>query len=570
MPSVKQRPGWRLREYKIEIFLLLVSLLPALYISLSNANTILDWYSSDDGFYYFQVARNLAAGLGFTFDGLNPTNGFHPLWLFVITPLFLFAQFDLLLPLRLLLIVMALLSAGTAILLFRILRRYTSTWVAGFIGLVWIVLPRIHNIAMHTGVEAGLNAFCLLLFWYFLAGFSPSVDSAHTLRRLAGLSLLGALAVLARLDNLFLVGVGGLWLMLRLWQPLKTKPGLPAWNWRILVAASLLGPLALGVLLYIAWNLLSFGTSTPVSGQVKLWWGTLRNTVYGFPVRDWVDFAGQFFTNDPELGSWSLLTTPLYAAAERLLVFSGHVFSVGARRVALLSLGVFLAGLMGALVWAERKLVSAAARSLGLFPFFLACLMQIAYYKWAASMAQQPWYWIAEMLLLLLTLGLLLDALLRIAAPLPFSGIKRAAPVAGGIAFVLMSLAFLVFVHSALRAPGDGSNHFYIHRARWLEANTEAGARVAITGAGNLAYFIKNRTIINMDGLMNTVDYLEAMQAGEGAKYLRAQGVDYVFGNEYILTETNPYAPMLEGHLVPYTSYSIAEDRVLLLWRFEP
>src|SRR3990172_4891049 len=127
----------RLKPYKVEIFFLLLALLPHLVISLSNPNTILDWYSSDDSFYYFQVARNLAEGQGFTFDGLNPTNGFHPLWLFLITPLFLFAQFDPLLSLRLLLVVCALMSAGTAILLYLLLRRYTSAWVAAFVGLLW-------------------------------------------------------------------------------------------------------------------------------------------------------------------------------------------------------------------------------------------------------------------------------------------------------------------------------------------------------------------------------------------------------------------------------------------------
>jgi hypothetical protein len=108
-----------------------------------------------------------------------------------------------------------------------------------------------------------------------------------------------------------------------------------------------------------------------------------------------------------------------------------------------------------------------------------------------------------------------------------------------------------------------------LDRASWLEANTEPGARIAITGAGNLAYFIEGRTIINMDGLMNTHEYLLAMQSGKGSEYLASLGVDYIFGNEYILTKTNPYAPMLEGHLEPYTAYTFA-DRQLPLWRFIP
>ena len=42
----------------------------------------------DDAYYYFGVARNLAGGHGSTFDGINPTNGYHPLWCWILVPVF--------------------------------------------------------------------------------------------------------------------------------------------------------------------------------------------------------------------------------------------------------------------------------------------------------------------------------------------------------------------------------------------------------------------------------------------------------------------------------------------------
>lgn len=559
----------RLRPYRVEIFFLLLALLPALYIALGNTNTILDWYSSDDGFLYFQVARNLASGHGFTFDGINPTNGFHPLWLFVITPLFALAQVDLLLPLRLLVILSALLSAGSAILLYRILNRFTSAWIATFIGMLWIVLPRIHDLTLHAGVEAGINAFCLLLFWHLLVSFPPNLLRQQTLRRLIILGVVATLAILARLDNVFLVILGGLWLWLRLWQ-VPTKPARQnPWLWRLRTGLAFLGPIALVLALYLVWNLLSFGAPTPISGEVKLWWGTLKNTVYGFPVNGLTDFAGQFVTDDPELGPWSLLTAPLYAGSEWLLGVTGQAVSVAARRVVLLVMGGILTALGAAVIWLQREFLSKAARGLGLLPLFIGCFIQIAYYKFAGSVAQQPWYWISEMILVLLVFGLLLETLLRITVRMLPARIVRVGNLTGVAIMGLVSIFYLAFIQTAVRSQGDGSNHFYIYRVRWLEANTEPGARVAITGAGNLAYFSQGRTIVNMDGLMNTYDYLLALQSGQGAQYLNSLGVDYIFGNEYILTETNPYAPMLEGHLEPYQVYLFA-DRELPLWRFIP
>src|SRR5438105_15832144 len=40
----------------------------------------------DDAFYYFRIARNIALGHGSTYDGVNSTNGYQPLWLAVLVP----------------------------------------------------------------------------------------------------------------------------------------------------------------------------------------------------------------------------------------------------------------------------------------------------------------------------------------------------------------------------------------------------------------------------------------------------------------------------------------------------
>src|SRR6185503_14413004 len=42
----------------------------------------------DDAFYYFGIARHIADGSGSTFNGIDPTNGYHPGWLMVIEPVF--------------------------------------------------------------------------------------------------------------------------------------------------------------------------------------------------------------------------------------------------------------------------------------------------------------------------------------------------------------------------------------------------------------------------------------------------------------------------------------------------
>ena len=46
-------------------------------------------YLYDDSFYAFQIARNIAGGQGATFDGVHPTNGFQPLYVAILVPIYL-------------------------------------------------------------------------------------------------------------------------------------------------------------------------------------------------------------------------------------------------------------------------------------------------------------------------------------------------------------------------------------------------------------------------------------------------------------------------------------------------
>src|SRR5512140_650811 len=102
-----------------EIALAVVVLSAYLYSALSDAYNLPNrWFIRDDAYYYFKVAQNISEGHGSTFDGIHATNGYHPLWMLICVPIFALARFDLILPLRILVLVTGMLQASTAILLF--------------------------------------------------------------------------------------------------------------------------------------------------------------------------------------------------------------------------------------------------------------------------------------------------------------------------------------------------------------------------------------------------------------------------------------------------------------------
>ncbi|HZU86285.1 MAG TPA: hypothetical protein VFF78_02305, partial [Anaerolineaceae bacterium] len=216
----QSRPGGQ--RWGIEIWLVILILLAHVFLSLVPANSMLaGWYSSDDAFYYFKVAQNVVDGQGITFDGINRTNGFHPLWMLICLPVFAIAQGDLILPLRLIILISGTLTAFSSLLLFRLLKRWLPPALNALVMIFWAFYPYLHQSITRQGMETGLSSFFILLTLYLLSRLETNREQCgYPLRDVLGVGLSAALMVLSRLDNIFLAGFAGLWLLWRspTWQ----------------------------------------------------------------------------------------------------------------------------------------------------------------------------------------------------------------------------------------------------------------------------------------------------------------------------------------------------------------
>src|SRR3970282_1566041 len=158
-----------------ETILIVVVMSMSLYAALSDAqNLSWRWFTRDDAYYYFKVAQNISEGHGSTFDGINQTNGYHPLWMLVCIPIFALARFDLILPLRVLLLVMSGLSVVTGILLYRLIGRVFTPALGGIAALFWGFSWDVLNTLYQNGLESGIAAFFLVLLVYKLFEFEAS------------------------------------------------------------------------------------------------------------------------------------------------------------------------------------------------------------------------------------------------------------------------------------------------------------------------------------------------------------------------------------------------------------
>ena len=243
-----------------------------LLVSFDLLNIVRD-ANHDDSFYYFQVARNLAAGQFSTFDGgITRTNGYHPLWLLLITPfywvmdaetaLFGIKGFEIIL------------IAGAVLLIVVAARLTGQFWL-----LLFAMPPLFYqNLVMFSGMEAAAALFMLGLLFVALALYAR--NPARWQWPLAAVAFLLPWVRLEYIAiSLTATAAMGL---LAFWRPepaenAEAAAGPAAWRSRITPAMVLpfLGAVA-GILVYFAYNWLVFDGIVPVSGAVKYSWSQNR------------------------------------------------------------------------------------------------------------------------------------------------------------------------------------------------------------------------------------------------------------------------------------------------------
>lgn len=131
-------------------------------------NLIRDDANIDDAFYYFQIAWNLAHGKFSTFDGgITRTNGYHPLWMLLITPFYW--VFDKVTALFAIKAFEIMLIAGGVSLVAIAARLARQPWL-----LLLVLLPLLlqRHPVLFYGMEAAAGLFMLGLFFLAICLYS--------------------------------------------------------------------------------------------------------------------------------------------------------------------------------------------------------------------------------------------------------------------------------------------------------------------------------------------------------------------------------------------------------------
>lgn len=442
-------------------------------------NSLLNTYLVDDAFYYFKIASHLATDHRITYDGEQLTNGFHPLWLAVITPFYTATNdgIDFVYRVQWLMWLLDLLSV---VVLYRTLLFCRISAVAVWIvALIFCVHSSFVAVQMN-GLETSLNTLLLLLLCYvFVAVFQQNQAKYFPYLYLG---VAAGLVFLARTDNaitVFLLFSVLAWRERQSWRASYPK---------LLAAVAVTGVIALPWLL---WNWLHFGGLVQSSGKIEtIYWGE--------PKFSWQHQA------------YSLLLAPIKIYQQAQLL--GRLLVVPVSNAALPAIGL-LVFLIASLVWLWRSArIVVEQKALAVF---CVCVLAVFFYHAVFRSFVRTWYYMPVGLVCLLLLASFLSAL----------------PRYWSICLGVLVVASVLWNYSLWRLPTtvhEQSSH--LQGAEWINANTPQDAVVGSMNSGVLSYLVQ-RKVINLDGVVD-VRSMRAHWEKRQPEYIHERGISYLVDND--------------------------------------
>jgi hypothetical protein len=435
--------------------LLLVGGFISLFLRFRREN-YLSFYD-DDLFYYLKIAGNLVARHRSTFDGLHLTNGYHPLWLLVLTVPTAVAGGT-----ALFLLIQAFLCACfTAIVLTTssILGRFSQD--ASAIQLVTTVIALQSLLVLRGGMEVNLTVPLVLC----LCAFRLRRHFQYDLRDAAVCGLLAALVVLSRLDSVLFIATLFAFEFIALFGHSSAQQTRRSAFGRYLLT---LTTAVLPVLGYVVVNRILFSTWTPLSAQAK----QLR-LHHGFTT-----------------GALESLLRYLPAATRLLIVYP-------------IAIGVVLATV--ALLTGRRRVTAPGAQSI-VYSLLIFPWLHLLALSWLSDWALWGWYvypWV------------LASVAVYIVAFSPVAHAHTSQPTPGLLAsssrLALASIAVFAFVALESRRTMTDNRCYSYGRDLQSFAQTHTGIYAMGDAAGTAGYLM-DQPLVQLEGLVMDKPYLDNLR----------------------------------------------------------
>ena len=467
-PLIVKKNISRFGKYALAAVFIIYIGLSLISFCVADEQKLIDRFE-DDAFYYFKVAKNVSDGQGLTFDGTTITNGFHPLWMLVILPIFI-ANENPILCLRIIGVLSVLLAGLTAYLGFRRLSKYPFI-ISVIPGVLFFVsVASISNTGMETAILLPLLLTALIML---------ETDVARG-EKIILVSIFLALAILARLDVVILVFIVGLLFIG------KSRRNL----WIAVIPGLVLG-------IYLSVNLLLTGHLIPTSGAAK----SLNAPGYLYNVK----FLNQLVSaNNPVDGNLWIVFAMAFLISTGLVVFF----------------------LFDALMARSLKNLAQNKILLAVAGFFISYTV---YYLLRSSWVLWRWYSYPLVLFSIFIVPFLFERIFARFEPYPSISL-RLKVLFGGVSLFLIFFATSISLKDGLWVKTAQPSFKYSNylAALILDDRLAAPKTLAMGDrAGSFAYFFDGN-VLQLEGLLGDYKLLDAIQRDQLSEYMNEFGVDYV------------------------------------------
>ena len=455
------------------------------WIMTLDMRTFVSVASVDDSFLYLQVARNWAATGVPSFDGVTKTNGIQPLWGWVMRCMAEvgWTSEHYVRAMGWVCVWLNMATSGILLLMGIKLGRTVAGSVASILFSCYMLTP--NSISL---MECNLHGFvfCGIIWSAVFLWMRPIQDW-----KIAQIGLLGILLTLnglSRLDSgLFSLAI---WIVF-VFQLVKIR----RWN----AAAILSLPALLIAIPYFTLNYWEFGSAVPISGTAKFVWAyQVGEAPWSRHVMVWAYSVGQILT----------------ASIVKSTGLSGLRATLP---VALIAMGFVI--LFASAVF--RKRLPNGILFLWCFHGLHLIMMAMILRQFSISY----WYYQPLRITIMMTVGLVV------------ANAVRESP-RGSLVFgigLLMCLAISLRDGIQLTRTVD---HPYAQRydaAIWIRDSgvLARGARIGAWNAGQLGYFSRPQTVVNLDGLVQDRKFLDQVIVGRNWKtYLKENSIQYLVDHD--------------------------------------
>jgi hypothetical protein len=430
----------------------------------------------DDAYYYLEVARHLGRGDGFTFDGINATNGFHPLWQFLLVPFArLFPGDDAFA--KSVLVLGVALALVAVVLVVRVVERAAGIGAALFGALV-----AVHGPGVLGDWVNGMEGPVVLLTLALVLTALECWDERPTPVRAGVLGALSALAVLARFDLAAVVWVVPVAMALRA----KSAKWLLRWA----LGAAIVG-VPFGMMWWVRWR------------HILTTSAMIKNDSLDKQIRD--QYGGRFTT---DYAAFVISTWRGYVGN---LVDRLHPGGTPLALLARLWLACLAVGGAASRLWIRR---TAGPRPMSASGWAIVVVVVVVGLKAVVDVIAAPywaslWYAAPQQLALAFVVGSF--AWLGVRALLRYSRPVGAGVLALAVVVVLpLGLPAALDSGEAAKEPGRWQ-HELASASGWVASHGPPG-RYGAYDAGLLGYQLDGQfAVVNLDGLVNSYAYGELL-----------------------------------------------------------